>query len=225
MTVPQLRRHIQKYCPQIAPVLRTGNATKAELLEDILKATEKTAGVKEAVAAATKEAAKDAVGGAKGSGGSDAVAGGMRSAVSIVAAIAAVGAGVFYYLNPADDSNTSTVSTEPAAPATGRAESDRGPITKPPVNSASPASASTSTNTGSESEYAAALAVLEQRDSSLPATGGADVAHAPASTAGDEYAAALAVLEKAIGGSRGDGAGSGLPRTEEYAQALQVLSM
>ncbi len=289
MTVPQLRRHIQNYCPQIAPALRTGNATKAELLEDILKATEKTAGVKEAVAAATKEAAKDAAGSAKGSGGSDASAGGMRSTVSIVAAIAAVGAGVFYYLNPADDSNTSTASTEPPAPTTGRAESDRGPITEPSANTASSASASTSAKAGSESEYAAALAVLDQRDKSLSAAGGADAAHAPASTAGDEYAAALAVLEKAIttssasastsakagseseyaaalavldqrdkslsaaggadaahapastagdeyaaalavlekaiGGAHGGGADSGAPRSEEYAQALQVLSM
>lgn len=50
MTVPQLRRHIETYCPQIAPGLRAGSATKAELLEDILRATENTAGVKEAVA-------------------------------------------------------------------------------------------------------------------------------------------------------------------------------
>jgi hypothetical protein len=39
MTVPQLRRHIETYCPQIAPGLRAGSATKAELLEDILRAT------------------------------------------------------------------------------------------------------------------------------------------------------------------------------------------
>jgi hypothetical protein len=149
----------------------------------------------------------------------------MRSTVSIVAAIAAVGAGVFYYLNPADDSNTSTASTEPPAPTTGRAESDRGPITEPSANTASSASASTSAKAGSESEYAAALAVLDQRDKSLSAAGGADAAHAPASTAGDEYAAALAVLEKAIGGAHGGGADSGAPRSEEYAQALQVLSM
>jgi hypothetical protein len=32
MTVPQLRRHIETYCPQIAPGLRAGSATKAELL-------------------------------------------------------------------------------------------------------------------------------------------------------------------------------------------------
>ena len=234
MTVAQLRRHIQTYCPQIAPSLRAGEATKAQLLEDILKATENTAGVAEAVAeAAAGVAAEGAPAAAKAAAdGSGEFAG--KLGLGVFAALVGVGAGVYYYMLPDDDKAAVLTPQLVSVAATAR--------TAAPAAAAAPALA------GAAAAVAGATAALATAPAAAPVPAPAAAvpaavlaaavpavvlaaapapAAAPVTSSDGEYAAALALLEKELGprSSGGSSRGGGGVRDEEYAKALQVLSM